>query len=188
MRLFFAIGIDPEAASAVRQLQSALQRKAPEPGIRWTSREQLHYTLKFLGEVAEHRVAGCREAARSAVQASAPFVLQLTGVGVFPATRTPHVLWVGAAAGAELLAPLAARLDALLAPFGFEPEKRPFTPHLTIARIKGPSAEKAAARLLDEAQVATLATSRIDHMVLMHSRLSAQGACYSVVETYPFPE
>jgi RNA 2',3'-cyclic 3'-phosphodiesterase len=187
MRLFFAICMDVSAAGAIADLQSALQRRARDPGIRWTPRAQLHYTLKFLGEVAEERVAGCCNAAREAVQSSAPFRLELAGVGAFPGHRSPRVLWVGAAAGGELLAPLAARLDAMLSLLGFEAEKRPFTPHLTIARVKGASAETAAARLLDAEQVGTLALTSIDRMVLMQSCLSPKGATYSVVETFPFP-
>jgi 2'-5' RNA ligase len=187
MRLFFAIAMDPSAAEAVVQAQAVLQRTTREPGIRWTPRDQLHYTLKFLGEVNEELVPACCEAARHAVQPCAAFRLELAGLGAFPGRRAPHVLWFGAAAGGEALAPLAARLDAMLSGLGFEGEKRPFAPHLTIARVKGPSAERAAARLVDEAKVGTLAVTAIDRMVLMQSHLSPKGATYSVVETFPFP-
>jgi len=111
-----------------------------------------------------------------------PFSLGLASIGAFPNQLKPKVLWVGAAAeGAGLLTSLAARLSRELEAIGFEPERRPFQPHLTIARVKGLSAERAASRLLESQQVGAVATSHVGSMVLMQSTLSPQGSTYSVV-------
>ncbi|MBI5533279.1 MAG: RNA 2',3'-cyclic phosphodiesterase [Deltaproteobacteria bacterium] len=184
MRLFFAVTLEEAAAQAVVDVQLALRRRYADPGVRWVGRDQLHYTLKFLGEVDPDRVAECAAAARKAVVGTAPIQLDLCALGAFPSRRSARVIWIGTSTGAELVGALAQRLDQELVQVGFQPEPRPFTPHLTIARVKGPAAERAAARLLETERLDLVATTRIDAMVLMRSELSPRGATYRVVDRF----
>ena len=184
MRLFFAATLEEHAALAVSELQQSLRRRWHEPGLRWVRQEQLHYTLKFLGEVDSARLPELSGVARSATRATAAFALELSGIGAFPTRRAPRVIWLGAAAGAESLSQLASSLDKGLATIGFEAEQRPFQPHLTLARVKGPAAERVASRLVDAEVVGSVASCRIDSLVLMQSNLSPQGPTYVEVERF----
>lgn len=188
MRLFFAVGLEPEAAREVAALQYALGKRASDRGLRWVGADQLHYTLQFLGEVDEARLPELKAAGDAAVQGLHPFPLGLASIGAFPNELKPKVLWVGAAEGAGLLTSIAARLSRELEAIGFEPERRPFQPHLTIARVKGLSAERAASRLLESQPVEAVATSQVTSMVLMQSTLSPHGSTYSIVAEFALRE
>lgn len=184
MRLFFAVHLSDAAAGAVIDLQHRLRTKAFDPGIRWVKRAQLHYTLKFLGEVSAERAADAAAAARRSVESVGTFDLQLSGVGAFPNQKAPRVLWVGADTGADALGHLASRLEHELSALGFPAEPRAFKPHLTLARIKGQSAERAAARLFDALAVGEITRTSVDSMALMESHLAPQGATHTLVERF----
>jgi RNA 2',3'-cyclic 3'-phosphodiesterase len=186
MRLFFAAMLESRAASVVAELQRSLRQRHTDPGVRWVSLEQLHYTLKFLGEVDASTLGACSQAAREAIQLASPFQLDLEGIGAFPSAKAPKVIWLGASAGSRILETLAARLDQQLSKAGFEQERRPFRPHLTLARIKGLSAERAAARMLQAECVQAVASTWIASLVLMQSHLAPRGATYTVVESFAF--
>lgn len=129
-RLFVAVDVPSPAAQAAAGLQS------PLPGARWVGAEQLHLTLRFLGETPAGAVEDV-ERALATVRA-APFELALEGVGVFPPRRgkPPRVLWAGVAPEAPLQA-LKEAIDAVLGPDA-EAASRPFSPHLTLARFREP--------------------------------------------------
>lgn len=184
MRLFFAVGLEPAAVRDVTALQRNLEKTARDPGIRWERADHLHYTLQFLGEVDEARVEELKNAGALAVAGIKPIALELTGIGAFPTPRNPRVIWVGAGQGARELTLLATHLGKELGAIGIPLENRPFQPHLTIARIKGPSAERVAARLLETQQVGAVATTRVASLILMQSVLSPRGSTYSVVEEW----
>lgn len=184
MRLFFAVSLRQQAEEAVAALQQRLADQFRDPGLRWVKREQLHYTLKFLGEVDEALVQDCCASADRVLQGEPPFLLELHGIGGFPGARAPRVVWLGASAGAGRLTDIAAALDRSLSAVGFSPEARPFSPHLTIARVKGPSAERAASRLLQSERVEAVASTVVDSVVLMRSQLSPKGATYTAVRQF----
>ncbi|TVR48996.1 MAG: RNA 2',3'-cyclic phosphodiesterase [Puniceicoccaceae bacterium] len=128
-RLFFGVGL-PEP---IRAHLAAWVR--PLPGLAWTPPDNLHLTLKFLGQVesgVEERVV----ATASAITVER-FVLGLEGAGVFPPKGKPGVLWVGVGAGHPRLFQLKKRLEDDLIPLGFEPERRIYQPHITLARCSG---------------------------------------------------
>lgn len=185
MRLFFAVGLEPAATHAVSALQRSLQKQASDSGLRWERPDHLHYTLHFLGEVDDKRVTELKTVGESAVAGIKPFPLELSGIGAFPTPRNPKVLWVGAAEGTLPLTSLATSLGQKLQALGFPIERRPFQPHLTIARVKGPGAERAASRLLESQQVGAVAATRVTKLVLMQSALSPHGSTYTAVEAFP---
>jgi len=189
MRLFFAVLLSEEVREVVAREQERLRAAAGDNGIRWVAPEQFHYTLKFLGETPPEKVPAITEAARSIAGQHAPLLLTLAGLGAFPNARRPQVLWVGAADGLPLLTRLAESLEKELAEQGFPPENRPFNPHLTLARIKTPAGEKAAAQALaalPDAQkmVDGFGVIPVGNFVLMRSELRPTGAVYTVLETF----
>lgn len=153
--------------------------------VRWVAEENIHLTVKFLGEVDEGRVAGIGERLREVCTGHAPFGLTIEGTGAFPGTKNPRTLWVGVA-GSEALANLARDIEQAMASLGFEKEERTFSPHLTIGRVRpGRVTER---RGLDSIvkELATFkdkvfGTIQVEEILLMKSQLRPGGAEYSVV-------
>lgn len=131
MRLFVAVNLDPAERERLRGA-TALLREAGLP-VRWAAPETLHLTMKFLGEVDEAGVAEIGRAVERAASGVAPFEARLGGVGAFPSVERPRVAWVGVEKRPELMR-LQRELERELAPLGYAPEDRPFTPHVTLGR------------------------------------------------------
>jgi len=183
MRLFIAVSLPSEVRDRLQRDGGAL-RAASLP-VRWVSSEALHLTLKFLGEVAETRLAEIEGAMTRVAGEVAPFQLELRGLGAFPNVRNPRVIWVGVQAPPEL-ARLAAGLEEGMAGLGFPREDRPFSAHLTLGR-----AERAA-RAGDFRPLAGLvadfpfrAEVEARSADLMRSHLSPRGARYERVLAAP---
>ncbi|MGH9467077.1 MAG: RNA 2',3'-cyclic phosphodiesterase [Terriglobales bacterium] len=131
MRCFFAIPVSGEAAQVLTRTLTDLRRQYPE--VRWEAPEALHLTLQFIGTWPDARLQELTAAAGG--WRWLPFTLHLTALGAFPNLRRPRIVW----AGAEAHPSLSALVDGLarqLAPLGLEREARPFTPHISLARIK----------------------------------------------------
>uniref|UniRef100_C6E7Z2 RNA 2',3'-cyclic phosphodiesterase n=1 Tax=Geobacter sp. (strain M21) TaxID=443144 RepID=C6E7Z2_GEOSM len=126
-RLFVAIDLPEEIKASLSQLSCAV------PGARWVDPSQIHLTLRFIGDVDPQTVSRIKKVL-SVVQ-FAPFPLSVAGVGHFPPRGFPRVLWVGVEPRPELMA-LQQRIESALQRAGVSPEERPFSPHITLARLK----------------------------------------------------
>ena len=162
---------------------SALRSTAlrfPFRGIRWVAGDHYHFTLKFLGEQDGVHVAAAGRALESTAKASDRFDVVLRGVGAFPAGGPPRVIWAGCGPGGEELMRLAGRLEAAFQAEDFPPETRPFSPHLTLGRVKDPRAIPGGP--FREALTGEAATPfgkvHIDELVLFRSDLSPAGSAY----------
>ena len=189
MRLFFAVLLSEEVRAAVAGAQERLRAAAGDDGIRWVAPEQFHYTLKFLGETPVEKVPSVKEVAQRVAAQHAPLSLTLAGLGAFPNLRRPQVLWVGAQEEFPVLTRLAESLEKELVGLGFPPENRHFNPHLTLARIKTPAGEKAAAQALaaqaaNQKIVDEFGVIPVGNFVLMRSELRPAGPLYTVEETF----
>ncbi len=180
MRAFIAADMDPSIKASLTDLLRKLRWHGPK-GISWVREPGLHITLKFLGDVDEiltGRIAAVLESAARAVPA---FPVVIRGTGTFPgAPRAPRVLWAGTdepAAFSELFA----RLEAGLAGLGFEPESRPFHPHLTLGRVKNPTGIHDAIVELERAKDAEFGSMTVGAITLFQSILKPDGAVYSVL-------
>jgi RNA 2',3'-cyclic 3'-phosphodiesterase len=135
-RVFLAVGISPTVADRLAELQRAIGRGAPAGLFRFVDAHQAHVTLRFLGQRSSDEQLRIARAGAVVARDEAPFAIAFSRLGVFPDERRPHTLWMGLEKGRQALVALAARLDAELAGAGFEPEGRPYVPHLTVARVK----------------------------------------------------
>ncbi len=133
MRCFIAIGMPNEVENRLRSLVEQL--KPLSHAVKWVAPENLHLTLKFLGEADEDKVPEIIGALKDTTSAHKRFLLDVHGTGVFPNTSWPKVIWVGLDSEGGLLA-LHSDIEKAMEPLGFKPEKRAFTPHLTIGRIR----------------------------------------------------
>jgi 2'-5' RNA ligase len=179
LRLFIAIDLDEAARAAIAEEQRRLKAAigSTRATVKWVRPDQMHLTLVFLGEVADARVQAIVEAIDRPIVES-PFDLAFAGVGVFPQRGAPNVLWIGASAGKAETIAVQRQLADRVAPLGIPLERRPFHPHLTLARLKGSRPSDQAA-ILRESGRNVVATTRIDHATLYQSRLSSHGATYT---------
>ena len=182
VRLFIGVELDDAVTAAVAaaalELKARLDTRAPGFSARWIDRANLHITLWFIGEVAEERAVEIGDALRRPFD-GAPFALSLMGCGAFPPSGAPRVLWIGTTKGTEAMRELYGRVEQRLTPLGFAAERRPYTPHLTIARVKDPG--RAPGRVIREAIAAVPARcgeSAVNAVTLFRSRLSPRGAAY----------
>ncbi len=135
MRAFVAVEIPPETRADLSGLAMALKKEAK--GYRFSDLGTLHVTLKFLGEVETERFEAAGRLIAGGVDAGGPFPLKPAGLGGFPSPGSARVVFVGLKGDIEALKKLASGVDELLRPLGFDREKRPYSPHLTIGRAKG---------------------------------------------------
>ena len=136
VRAFVALDISYESRQAVEAATTGL-RDAGISGVRWVRPEAIHLTLKFLGNVDAGQVQTILGALEAAAAGTGPFELKLTGLGAFPNVRTPRVIWVGLYAEIDPLLELQRRVDLELhSALGIPIEKRHFSPHLTIGRVR----------------------------------------------------
>lgn len=182
-RLFIAADISDEARGLAAAHIDGLRRQATDVRVGWERPEKLHVTLKFLGNVAEEMIAAINDAAAAVARSSAPFEITIAGTGAFPNARQPRVLWLGVKDPGEALLHLAAALDDLLSAHGFEKEKRRYSPHLTIARVRVPQKAKRLAELHLQSRFSSQPFT-IDELVVYESRLSPAGSTYHVISKH----
>jgi 2'-5' RNA ligase len=184
IRAFIALPLPAEAKAATAVAQRELKSALRGGWLRWTPPEQIHLTLRFLGDIPAGDVPALAEALRRACAGCAPFDLHAGGLGVFPDARRPRVLWLGLGGQLDALRELQARIERETAAWG-EPEDREFHAHLTLARLKNapPAAARQVAQSLAQAKATNLAAWRADHLELMRSELSPAGARHSVLGT-----
>jgi 2'-5' RNA ligase len=181
IRSFIAIELPQEIRLALQDLQNHL--KSPDqPWVKWVDPQGIHLTLKFLSNVAADKINEIIESMKEVTLGTPTLHLEVKGLGVFPNPRRVQVAWVGLGGDIDRLSELQQRLEANLARLGFTRESRPFTPHLTLARVRDrASAEDRQAF----GQVITSARLEIDYAFevttigLIKSQLTREGAIYS---------
>jgi len=150
--------------------------------LKVVSVDQLHLTLKFLGDTEEGLVSEIVTAIREAASGIRPFEIRVRGTGAFPSLGRMNVIWVGVE-GAEPLARIAVALEASMEPLGFRRENRTWKAHVTVARVKGSRDLEGARTVLQAHAADDFGTHRMEAIHLKRSVLTPQGAQYSVVES-----
>lgn len=183
-RLFVAVPLPERARSEVEQLVDEVRREIDADAsdnrspVRWVRMDGLHLTLRFLGPTPPERVAALHQLVDEVAATASRFEVTISGGGAFPSPQRPRTLWLAVARGGEALAELTARLDDGLVAAGWPIDRRPFRPHLTVARADGRREGPAVARLL-EAHATRLATSFVaDRLVLFESVTGGGPARY----------
>jgi 2'-5' RNA ligase len=186
MRLFVAVPLNPALRPAAERVRGEILHLCPEAArrIKWVEPHNLHFTLKFLGEVSEAKLEQVR-AALEHLRDSEAFDVRIEGIGAFPNARNAQVLWVGASEGADHLTALARQAEDVLAEAGFPREARPFSPHLTLGRVRDPGRLPGLKMALEAVGSANFGVQRVDSVVLMESRLSPKGPTYTEKVTVP---
>jgi RNA 2',3'-cyclic 3'-phosphodiesterase len=181
MRLFFAAEFAPPLRQAVSE--AITRARIPNPPWRWVAGENIHVTLKFLGETPEEIIPELVEVVGGACAGMAPFDILLGGLGGFPNLQRPRVLFYEVTTGARELVALAGAIDTGLSDgLGIPREDRPFKAHATVARVKSAIAPDLAARLA-KAPPVERGFQKIEKVTLMESQLRPQGALYCPVKS-----
>ncbi len=179
MRAFVAVFPQLE----VREALARAARELPLEGdVRWVRHENVHITLKFLGEVTEEDLARVAEVLGSVGGRHGPFEVVASGFGAFPSARRARILWAGIGEGADRLGALARDVERSLEPLGFGREDRPYTPHLTLGRARGRPVALGAEALRPGIEFS------VERMDLVESVLGGAGAAYSTLAAYALSE
>lgn len=182
IRSFIAIELDDTIRRALGDVQEKLKAERAAKMVRWIAPESIHITLKFLGDVDADKLPALQNAIADASNGIPPFVLTLRGVGAFPNTRRPNIVWVGAEGQVEIATELEQKIEDACVFLGFAREDRPFTPHLTIGRVKrdaSPSDRRFIGEMIERVQVGMLGELHVDHVSLMKSDLRPTGSVYT---------
>lgn len=182
MRLFVAL----EIPAAVRDNLATLVKdlRNSEPKARWVRPENLHVTLKFLGETPSEKLEDIRKAL-SAVHSEQPVELDFRGLGFFPDERRPRVVWAGVDASPNVQS-LAASIDQALEKIGFPREDRPFTPHLTLARFSSPRITEKLRAAMQQNMARESGLLKTNEFHLIESKLKPSGAEYTRLASFSF--
>jgi len=184
VRSFIALDISPSNLGTIKALQGELKRKVE--GIRWVKSEGIHLTLKFLGNVKEERFEALCSSLKPLCAAHSPIELCPGMIGAFPALNRPRVIWLGVEGSLDALRSLWQDIEKDCFSAGFERDKRSFSPHLTLGRVK--DFKKAAGRLGQAIEVAGDFPFEPFQVVTVHlyrSELRPEGAVYTKIMSFP---
>lgn len=182
IRAFVAIRMNAEVEDALAEFIDTLRDSAK--GVRWTRRANLHVTLRFLGdEAAAEELERLNRALAQIAAATRPFLIEVRGIGVFPGATRPRVVWIGLRS--DLLIELARQIESAAITAGFPAERRGFTPHLTIGRVRDPRGWPAVRARIADAADRVFGSTPVDSMALYRSMLGGEAATYTELVRYP---
>jgi 2'-5' RNA ligase len=180
MRLFTAVTIDAgvvaRMSESIDELRERVANRAPRARVRWVSADQLHVTVRFIGEVTEAQARNIATALGTALPLER-FELRFRGLGVFPERGTPRVFWAGIAAGVEHLAAVESDVTQRLGTCGITADARPYRPHVTLGRVKDAGGLRVRG-LFDGIADRAFGMSTVDAITLFQSRPSSDGSVY----------
>ncbi len=176
IRTFICIEIPESIKDRIDRLQKTLRQIDAQ--VSWTKPSNIHLTLKFLGGVASTRIERVAKAVERAASGIHHFEIEASGAGCFPSPRSPRVLWIGLPHAPEQLKQLYVNIEDELAREGFAREKRKFSPHLTIGRIRNP---KNSASIAEALMGEGFAPERFKatEVIVMRSQLNPAGSIYT---------
>ncbi len=175
IRAFIAVEIAPQT---VRQISAVVADLRPRiPGIRWISPTNFHFTLKFLGDIEENKIEPIAQALEVVLHPFPRFIINAKGLGVFPDLKRPRILWVGLEG--KGLAALTSKVETVIEPLGFAPEKREFQPHLTVGRWR--QFDRSSRKFWEELERwkgHEFGESTVAEVIFFRSELKREGATY----------
>lgn len=180
-RTFIAIEFPEPLLTQVEKQRARLRGPIGDELVRWVPTQNMHLTLKFIGNAAKPHVDFLKQLVAQCAESHSQFDLQLGGSGSFPNSKRPRVLWAGIHAPAELAA-LQRSVEAGASRLGYEKESRAFSPHLTLGRVRQNISMDDLQKIrttMDSTQIGTIGTARIDSVHLFQSELRSSGSIYT---------
>jgi 2'-5' RNA ligase len=177
LRSFLAIELPKSIQKKIEEVQRDL--KTSHADVKWVHPENIHLTLKFFGNIEESKVEPILQSIGRLIQKTLPFSMKVQGVGAFPHSKNPRVIWMGLMDGEEVLATVQKELEETLAKIGFEPEDRPFQPHLTLGRVKTSRGKDDLVGKMEKHREEEFGSVEVEEVVLFKSELKPTGAIYT---------
>ena len=177
MRAFIAIELSEEIRSSLAQIESHLKYSGAD--VKWVDKDNIHLTLKFLGEITEEKCEKIKSILDDIGKSVKPFEISIKDIGAFPKIDYPHVIWVGLDKGVNESKELAEKIDDALSKIGFQKETRAFTAHLTIGRVKSPKNKDALKEKVGTCKIPTVNAQNISSVILFQSKLTPKGSIYT---------
>ena len=188
IRAFIAIPLPDQVLAQLADLERHLERKMPSGSVRWVRPEGIHLTLKFLGDTPADKVPDIKQALAAVAHHAPACSFTVEGLGCFPNPRRPRVVWVGVQEPTGRLAALQDAVEEVIAPFGYPPEGRGFTPHLTLGRVRRKVSRSDVAQVgevVTRTSVGLLGEVAVDSFALIRSVLKPSGAEYTPLAHFP---
>lgn len=183
MRLFIAIDISDQMRQELDRAQGALKKTGAD--VKWVSLNNIHITMKFLGETSDDVIDDVKNAMDNAARGMKKFEISLSEIGTFPGTGNPKVIWAGVGKNHEIIEDLASKIETECEKIGFAKEDRPFKAHLTLGRTRSPKNIDLLKKMIPEIKLRE-AAGYIQNVVLYRSVLSPKGPEYSKVHSSSF--
>ena len=180
IRTFIAINLNSEIKNAISKTVEQASRIMP--GIKWICDEDLHITLKFLGDVEENRIVEINDAISEALTNLPQFEISLAEIGAFPSSHRANIIWIGIDSGKDVLINLVGSIDNCLRKLGFMPENKLFSAHITIGRVKDPSKHRIIEEAFSSLEVNLPCSQMVESIDIMRSKLTSTGSIYSVIK------
>lgn len=184
MRCFVGVKVPEPVRDLLVRVQEALRRA--DAAVKWVERENLHLTLKFLGDLDEGQVDSLRALLAEEATRWRPLALEYRGIGTFPERGTPRVVWAGAIGEIDRLAGLAVAVERHAETVGVPRERHPFVAHLTIGRVKSDRNLKRLQAAIEPQRDVPLGKDEVGEFVLIRSTLTSDGPVYEAVESFVF--
>jgi 2'-5' RNA ligase len=178
IRTFIAVDLPDSVRQSIRHYQEPLKQGGAN--VKWVRPENMHLTLKFLGDIPTDQQDAILRAMAESVRLFPPFSAVLSGSGGFPDLNHPRVFWIGIGHGAQELTDLSIRLNNALIPLGFEKDKRPYQAHLTLGRVRSMRGISTVAKRLEDPFASE--SFRVNEIILYKSDLNPAGSVYTVLD------
>ncbi len=185
VRTFISVPIPVAVQKQARLMQGRLQAAGGD--VKWVDPSQIHITLKFLGDVDFTPPGKLREAVAAAIHDEPPFSLRLSGLGTFPLAGVPRVIWAAIDGDLHRLLSLQKKVETAVVEQGFPPEERPFSPHVTLGRVRSPRNTAQLKELLKGMESTELGQFAVTEVRVMKSQLAPSGPHYTILHSAGLP-
>ena len=186
IRSFVAIELSPDTKAQIEEIQNELKTSTAD--VRWVRSEGMHLTLKFLGGIQEEKIPEIADVLKQCSDEAGRFNLTIHSLGAFPNETNPKVIWIGVEDDSGRLRTVQQSIEKGLAAIGFKEEKRSFTPHLTLGRLKSPKGRRAVGQRLEASRECDCGISGVKEICLFKSDLKPSGAVYTKLKTFSLSE
>jgi RNA 2',3'-cyclic 3'-phosphodiesterase len=180
IRSFLAIELPKPILRKIEEVQGDL--RSTRADVRWVNPEKIHLTLKFFGNIEESRIEPIFKSIEEPIRNTLPFSLEVRGVGAFPHLRNPRVIWMGLVDGREVLVSFQKQIETQLEKIGFQPEDRPFHPHLTLGRMKSSRGKEELVGRMERNKEEEFGDFQVERVILFKSDLKPSGPIYTLLK------